>query len=186
MGDADSDSGSGDLDAEEGDDLLVGQGDGFGMSDDDDEEDLGGELEHDSAFDTSDDDAEGLDGDKDDEDVEMDESDELPPHLRPNAGIALDSDDEGVDGQITTNLMQDITASDFTLPAVTKIRAKTAADPNLGESDDEDEVDEIEGRTSLRDVESRMRWLVGVLGGKEKDEDGGVIAGGKFRGLKGL
>jgi hypothetical protein len=182
MGEADSDS-EGD-DEEDGDDMFGAGGDEFDMSEDEDDE-LAGGLEHDSAFDTSEDEKDDADGD-DNEDEDMEADDEVPPHLRPNPSMAID-DDEDLDGQITTNLMGDITASEFTLPAVTKSRAKTAEDVDNGEDDDEEEqFDELEGRTSLRDVEARMRWLVGVLGGKEKDEDGEVIPGQEFRGIKGL
>lgn len=178
MGEADSNSevdGEGDDDGEGG----MMEGDEFDVSGDEDEEDLVGGLEHDSAFDTSEDEA----ADGNDADVDVDMQDELPPHLRPNPALELDSD-EDLDGQITTNLMGDITASEFSLPAVTKSRAKTAEDAE--EDDDDEQFDELEGRTSLRDVEARMRWLVGILGGKEKDEDGDVIPGGEFRGIKGL
>lgn len=177
MGEADSDS-----EAEGDDDELVVEGDEFEMSDEDGEDELAGALEHDSAFDTSDEEGGDKAGEEDEEeDVDMD--DELPPHLRPNAALELDSD-EDLDGQITTNLMGDITASEFSLPAVTKSRARTAEDAE--EDDDDEQFDELEGRTSLRDVESRMRWLVGILGGKEKDEEGEVIPGGDFRGIQGL
>jgi len=174
MGDADVDS---DDEAKFGDELE--EGDEFDM--DSDEEEVPEGLEHDSAFDTSEDEAaEGAD----DEDVDMDD-DLPPPHMRPNAGLALGEDEDEIDGQITTNLMTDITASEFSLPAVTKLRAKTAEDGDEADDDDE-QFDELEGRTSLRDVETRMRWLVGVLAGKDKDEDGEVIPGQEFRGIKGL
>lgn len=176
----------GDPDADESDQEDAEAFGRFGDQDDDEDEfDLSGDeagLQHDSAFDTTDDEEQ-----QEDEDDEMDLGDDddqvVPPHLRPNPSLEQDGD-ELDDGQITTNLMGDITASEFSLPAVTKSRAKTAEDGD--EDDDEEEFDELEGRTSLRDVEARMRWLVGILGGKEKDEDGDVVQGGEFRGIPGL
>lgn len=64
-----------------------------------------------------------------------------------------DEDEEG--GQITTNLEDDLDDEGFTLPAV------------------DGEGDEIEHGTSLKDVDARMRWLVGVCcGGDDKVSKG--------------
>jgi ribosomal RNA methyltransferase Nop2 len=69
------------------------------------------------------------------------------------ASAGDDEDEEG--GQITTNIEDDLDDEGFTLPAV-----------------DGDE-DEIEHGTSLKDVDARMRWLVGVCcGGEDKVSKG--------------
>ena len=78
--------------------------------------------------------------DEGDGDVDMDDEERAP---------LVDEEDEGDEG-IKTNLEDDIENEDFTLPAV----------------DRGGEYEEVEHGTSLRDVESRMRWLVGVCMGK--------------------
>lgn len=150
---------------------------------DDEDDDLldGEEVERDSAFDTSEDEnAPGAD------DMEVDEENEIlpPPHLRPNA--MAEDEEEGEDGQITTNLMSDLAAAEFSLPAVTRARAKLEGE--AGGDDEEEAVDFIEGKTSLRDVEARMKWLVGILTGRDKEEGltPAGIDGPEFKGLKGL
>lgn len=103
-------------------------------------------MEEDSAFASS-----------DEEDVEMDESsDPRTAHLRLNPTEALSDDDE--DGAITTNLEDDLTNEGFSLPAVDR----------GGEEED------FEHGTSLREVETRMRWLVGVCMGKGEKVSKGV------------
>jgi len=122
-------------------------GDDFGVDEeemDDDEDDEDGEA--DSAFASS----------NEDEDVAMADvgDDPLPPHLRPNP--IPRSDDE--DGAITTNLEDDLENEGYTLPAV----------------DRGGEVEDFETGTSLREVEGRMRWLVGVCMGKDEKASNGV------------
>ncbi|WWD15849.1 hypothetical protein CI109_100273 [Kwoniella shandongensis] len=68
-----------------------------------------------------------------------------------------DSDDEDEDGDIQTNLEDDLEDT-FTLPAV----------------DNGGDEEEHEHGTSLREVEQRMRWLVGVLGSKDDKLSKGV------------
>lgn len=119
-----------------------------GESEDEDEDD-----EVDSAFASSD---EG-------EDVEMDEeTDPRLAHVRLNKKVGeLGDDDDDEDeegGEIMTNLEDDLTNEGFTLPAV----------DNGGEEED------FEHGTSLRDVENRMRWLVGVCMGKGEKVSNGV------------
>lgn len=91
-----------------------------------------------------------------DEDAEMasGDEDELPPHLRPNP-----IPDDGEGGDIQTNLEDDLENDGFTLPAA-------------------DGEDDYEEGTSLRATETRMRWLTGVLAGKDEP-------GTKFKGLPG-
>ncbi len=110
------------------------------------DEDEEDEDEADSAFVSSneDQDAEMADGDYD----------LPPPHLRPNP--IPTSDDE--DGAITTNLEEDLDNEGYTLPVV----------------DRGGEAEEFERGTSLREVEGRMRWLVGVCMGKEEKSSKGV------------
>ena len=88
-----------------------------------------------------------------DGDVAMDD-DLPPPHLRPNP--IPGSDDEG--GAITTNLEDDLDNDGFTLPAV----------------DRGGEEEEVEHGTSLRGVETRMRWLVGVCSAKDEKTSKGI------------
>ena len=92
-------------------------------------------------------------GDEDEMEVD-EENDPRTAHLRLNP--QPDSDDE--DGAITTNLEDDLTNEGFTLPAV----------------DNGGEAEEFEHGTSLRDVETRMRWLVGVGMGKGEKVSNGV------------
>lgn len=103
------------------------------------------EDEVDSAFASS--------GDEDEMDVD-EANDPRTAHLRLNPQPG--SDDE--DGAILTNLEDDLTNEGFTLPAV----------DNGGEEED------FEHGTSLRDVETRMRWLVGVCMGKGEKVSNGV------------
>ena len=77
-----------------------------------------------------------------------------PPHLRPNPIPASDEED----GAIKTNLEDDLDDEGYTLPAV----------------DRGGEVEEFETGTSLRGVEGRMRWLVGVCMGKDEKVSKGV------------
>lgn len=102
--------------------------------------------EEDSAFASS----------NEDIDVKMvDGDDDLPPpHLRPNP--TLTSEDE--DGAITTNLEDDLENEGYTLPAV----------------DGDGGAEDFEAGTSLREVEGRMRWLVGVCMGKDEKVSKGV------------
>lgn len=125
-----------DLDeAPEGSDDDEEMDDEFDLEGEEDEEMMDDEDEVDSAFASSGDEAEGL------EDFDM-------------ADGELDEEDE--DGDIQTNLEDDLTNEGFTLPAV------------------DGEEEEYEHGTSLRDVESRMRWLVGVCVGKEERTSKGV------------
>ncbi|RXK40602.1 ribosomal RNA methyltransferase Nop2 [Tremella mesenterica] len=87
------------------------------------------------------------------EDVDMDENDLPPPHLRPNP---IPTDEEG--GPISTNLEDDLDHQGFTLPAVER----------GGEQED------YEAGTSLKEVESRMRWLIGVCSGKQEKTSNGL------------
>ena len=129
--------------------------DAFGAEDDDEpeldeygveeESEEDDEDEVDSAFASSDDEG-GMDVDE--------SNDPRTAHLRLNP--QPDSDDE--DGAITTNLEDDLTNEGYTLPAV----------DNGGEEED------FEHGTSLRDVELRMRWLVGVCMGKGEKVSNGV------------
>ncbi|ORX39811.1 NOL1/NOP2/sun family-domain-containing protein [Kockovaella imperatae] len=100
------------------------------------------EEEEDSAFASSD--------DGEDDDIDMADEDE-----RVAIGDDEDEDEEGRDG-ITTNLEDDIENEGFTLPAV----------------DRGGEYEDVEHGTSLRDVEARMRWLVGVCMGKGEKAQG--------------
>jgi ribosomal RNA methyltransferase Nop2 len=101
-------------------------------------------------------------GSEDDE--EMEEDDEVDSAFASsNEGedegdVDMDDDmeDEDEDGDIQTNLEDDLTNEGFTLPAVDGIE------------------EEHEHGTSLRDVETRMRWLVGVCVGKEERTSKGV------------
>lgn len=119
---------SGDEDMDDEFDLEDGE-------DEDEDEEMGDEI--DSAFASSD---EGEDGEA--LDVDMD------------GEVEDDSEDE--DGDIQTNLEDDLTNEGFTLPAV------------------DGEEEEYEQGTSLRDVETRMRWLVGVCVGKEERSSQGI------------
>ena len=101
------------------------------------DEDMSEDEEADSAFASS--------GDEDG-DADMASDDEPPPHMRPNP---IPTDEEG--GPISTNLEDDLEDEGFTLPAVDR----------GGEQED------YEAGTSLKEVESRMRWLVGVCAGKD-------------------
>jgi ribosomal RNA methyltransferase Nop2 len=67
-----------------------------------------------------------------------------------------EEEDEDEDGDIQTNLEDDLTNEGFTLPAVDGIE------------------EEHEHGTSLRDVETRMRWLVDVCSGKDERTSLGV------------
>lgn len=108
------------------------------------DEDMSEDEEADSAFASS--------GDED-EDAEMASDDELPPHMRPNP---IPTDEEG--GPISTNLEDDLEDEGFSLPAVDR----------GGEQED------YEAGTSLKEVESRMRWLVGVCAGKDDKTSKGL------------
>jgi ribosomal RNA methyltransferase Nop2 len=118
--------------------------DEFGVEEESEDDD---EDEVDSAFASS--------GDEDEMEVDED-NDPRTAHLRPNPRPG--SDDEDEDGAITTNLEDDLTNEGYTLPAV----------------DNGGEVEEFEHGTSLRDVEQRMRWLVGVCMGKGEKVSNGV------------
>lgn len=107
--------------------------DEFDLEEDDEDEEMGDEI--DSAF-ASSDDGEGAQG----LDVDMDGE--------------MEGDSE--DGDIQTNLEDDLTNEGFTLPAV------------------DGEEEEYEQGTSLRDVETRMRWLVGVCVGKDERSSEGI------------
>lgn len=129
------------------DDDLLGDGDEDDMlgSDDEDEEEDDEEDEVDSAFASSDED-----------EMEVDETnDPRTAHLRLNPQPE-GSEDE--DGAITTNLEDDLTNEGFTLPAV----------------ESGGEVEDFEHGTSLREIENRMRWLVGVCAGKDEKLSQGV------------
>ena len=67
-----------------------------------------------------------------------------------------DADDEDVDGGITTNMEDDLENEGYTLPVV----------------DAGGEQEEHEHGTSLREVEARLRWLVGVCMGKGEKVNG--------------
>lgn len=104
-----------------------------------------------------------FDVDEDEEDEEMEDEDEVDSAFASsNEGeedvdmMDEDEEDEDEDGDIQTNLEDDLTNEGFTLPAVDGI------------------VEEHEHGTSLRDVETRMRWLVGVCVGKEERTSQGV------------
>ncbi|KAK8869875.1 hypothetical protein IAR55_000443 [Kwoniella newhampshirensis] len=124
--------------------------------DDDEDED---ELDMDDEFSMGSDE-EMLDdeGDEDDEDAadsafassNEDEDAEM-------GDMQEDSDEEAEDGDIQTNLEDDLEET-FTLPAV----------------DNGGEEEEHEHGTSLREVEQRMRWLVGVCGSKDDKLSKGV------------
>ena len=124
--------------------MVNGAGNEFDMAEEEMEDDE--DNEDDSAFASS----------HDGEDIHMadEDSDLPPPHLRPNP--ISTSDDE--DGAITTNLEDDLEDEGYTLPAVA----------NEGEEGD------FERGTSLREVEGRMRWLVGVCMGKNEKVSNGV------------
>jgi ribosomal RNA methyltransferase Nop2 len=134
---------------EEGDEDMDDEFDLSGGEKGDEDEEMGfGESddeEVDSAFASS-----------GEEDAEMDENnDPRTAHLRPNP-VPADGDDE--DGAIMTNLEDDLENEGYTLPAV----------------DRGGEEEEHEHGTSLREVEGRMRWLVGVCCGKEDKASRGV------------
>jgi ribosomal RNA methyltransferase Nop2 len=105
--------------------------------------------------------------DVDEDDEEMEEDDEVDSAFASsNEGEGEDEEDVDMDGEmdsdadldgdIQTNLEDDLTNEGFTLPAVDGIE------------------EEHEHGTSLRDVETRMRWLVGVCVGKEERTSKGV------------
>lgn len=72
-----------------------------------------------------------------------------------DAEMAEMLEEEDEDGAITTNLEDDLEDEGYTLPAV------------------DGEEEEFEHGTSLKDVEGRMRWLVGVCcGGEDKVSKG--------------
>jgi ribosomal RNA methyltransferase Nop2 len=127
-------------------DLGEGEDDDDLLGDEDDDEMMDSDAEEeDSAFASS--------GDEDE--MEVDEAnDPRTAHLRLNPEPG--SDDE--DGAITTNLEDDLTNEGFTLPAV----------------DNGGEVEDFEHGTSLREIETRMRWLVGVCAGKDEKLSEGV------------
>lgn len=126
------------------DEMMDGTGDEFDMAEEEMEEDEN--REDDSAF------ASSENGD----DIRMaDEHGDLPPpHLRPNPISTTDDND----GAITTNLEDDLEDEGYTLPAVAS----------------GGEEGEFEEGTSLREVEGRMRWLVGVCMGKNEKVSNGV------------
>lgn len=121
--------------------------DEFGVEEEEIDED---EEEEDSAFASSNEDV-----DVEMADAEDDKDDPPPPHLRPDP-IPTSGDDE--DGAITTNLEDDLENEGYTLPAVER----------------GGEPEEFENGTSLRDVEERMRWLVGICMGKDEKVSNGV------------
>ena len=110
-----------------------------------DEYELDGELQDDDEEDEPD---SAFDS-SEDGDVEMDDGDEMP--------LAVEGEgDEDEEGGITTNLEDDLENDGYTLPAV----------------DRGGEFEEHEHGTSLREVEGRMRWLVGVCMGKGEKVQG--------------
>ncbi|WVQ98664.1 hypothetical protein IAU59_005795 [Kwoniella sp. CBS 9459] len=118
---------------------------------DGDDFDLEGESDDDDMLD-----------DDDDEDDEGDEADSaFASSGDEDAAMGEDQDgdeeDEDEDGDIQTNLEDELEET-YTLPAV----------DNGGEGED------FEHGTSLRDVEQRMRWLVGVCMGKDEKTSKGV------------
>jgi ribosomal RNA methyltransferase Nop2 len=134
-------------DEAEDDEFDFGGEDGEDLDEDDDEmmDDDSEADEVDSAFASSD---EG--------EMDVDETnDPRTAHLRLNPQPE-GSDDE--DGAITTNLEDDLTNEGFTLPAVER----------------GGEVEDFEHGTSLREIETRMRWLVGVCAGKDEKLSEGV------------
>ena len=134
-----------DLDEAPSDEEMAEDMDGLADEFDLEDDEMVEEDDEDSAFASS----------QEDGDAEMPSDTDLPPpHLRPNP--IPTSDDE--DGMITTNLEDDLENDGYTLPAV----------------DGEGEVGELESGTSLREVESRMRWLVGVCVGKDEKASKGV------------
>jgi ribosomal RNA methyltransferase Nop2 len=104
-----------------------------------------------------------FDVDEDDEDMMEDDEDEVDSAFASSNEdegdvdmMDEDEEDDDEDGDIQTNLEDDLTNEGFTLPAVDGIE------------------EEHEHGTSLRDVETRMRWLVGVCVGKEERTSQGV------------
>jgi ribosomal RNA methyltransferase Nop2 len=141
--------------------------------DEEDDEDMGDEFDLPEGDEEDEDEDEemslGVDDDEDEEedevdsafassgeeDEEMDEdNDPRTAHLRPNPI----PEDEDEDGAIMTNLEDDLDNEGFTLPAVER----------------GGEEEEFEHGTSLREVENRMRWLVGVCCGKDDKLSKGV------------
>lgn len=117
------------------------------------------EMQEDDEFDVSEEDEEANDSafdSSEDEDAEMadadPENDPRTAHLRQNP--IPPSDDE--DAEFTTNLEDDLENDGYTLPAV----------------ESGGQVEEFERGTSLREVEGRMRWLVGVCMGKDEKMKG--------------
>ncbi|OCF41208.1 ribosomal RNA methyltransferase Nop2 [Kwoniella heveanensis CBS 569] len=99
--------------------------------------------------------------DDDDEDRDEEDSAFASSGDEDEAMVGEDDDDEkgieGEDGDIQTNLEDELEET-YTLPAV----------------DNGGEGEEFEHGTSLRDVEQRMRWLVGVCMGKDEKTSKGV------------
>jgi ribosomal RNA methyltransferase Nop2 len=160
-------------DVDNGADLRTGPVKELVFSDSEEDEDVGDDNEElpaglhafdlDEAPGSEDDDEEMDDefdlGDEDDE--EMEDDDEVDSAFASsNEGEEdvdmLDEEDEDEDGDIQTNLEDDLTNEGFTLPAVEGIE------------------EELEHGVSLRDVETRMRWLVDVCSGKDERTSLGV------------
>ncbi|WWC61200.1 uncharacterized protein I303_103780 [Kwoniella dejecticola CBS 10117] len=130
-------------------------------SDEDDEEGLGDEFNIGSDDEMLDDEFDE-DEDEDDEDEEVDsafasDEDEDAEMADEAAEKEQDGDDDDEADGIQTNLEDDLEET-YTLPAV----------------DRGGEEEEIEHGTSLRDVEQRMRWLVGVCLSKDDKMSKGV------------
>ncbi|WWC90111.1 uncharacterized protein L201_005044 [Kwoniella dendrophila CBS 6074] len=123
---------------------------------DDDEEELGDEFDMEGS-----DDEEMLDDEFDDEDDEEDKEGDSAFDSDEDAEMAAVEEDDGSENEeddgIQTNLEDDLEET-YTLPAV----------------DRGGEEEEIEHGTSLRDVEQRMRWLVGVCLSKDDKMSKGV------------
>lgn len=159
---------------DDGSDLRTGPVKELVFSDSEGDEDLGDDDEQVPAglhqFDLDEAPEMSEDEEMDDEfDMEDDEDDEEMGDEIDSAfassddGQDLDVDMDGEmegdseeDGDIQTNLEDDLTNEGFTLPAV------------------DGEEEEYEQGTSLRDVELRMRWLVGVCVGKDERSSEGI------------
>lgn len=155
---------------DDGADLRTGPVKELVFSDSEGDEDLGDDHEELPAglhtFDL--DEAPGSeDEDMDDEfDLDEDEDEEMEDEVdsafassddgEVGEDVDMMDEDEDEDEDIQTNLEDDLTNEGFTLPAVDGIE------------------EEHEHGTSLRDVETRMRWLVDVCSGKDERTSLGV------------
>lgn len=122
-----------------------------GDDEDDDEEEEGDDFGFGSDEDDEGDDElahdSAFDTDEEDSEAQMEEDDEM--------GLEAGADED--DG-IQTNMVDDLTDEGFTLPAVDA----------GGDGDEENGI--VEDPASLREVEARMRWLVGLLSPKDDNK----------------